>query len=304
MACGAQNNPTENQSNPESEDIGMIADSVASLPKTIAIDFPTTLSSSSNELFNDNVKYVKNILTIEKRYLGFLHQVMANIREECKLLTKCSIAVNHFTVEENGKNILLGEIEFITNIKDKSYDNALTLAISSEEKVSFRWNSIGNDVFTLYTKDTNSLEMHYLIDTILNKEALYVEEKQVGELNTFMISLDANESKDYTLSSNHIKSGQENFSMNLLLRDEKLVENSIFEFQTMTSTLEDGTYLLLFNEKKENNITTLNLIDKLALQKGSVSLFNGEIQGHIVDEVLTDTFESNEANLSFLRLAF
>lgn len=304
MACGAQNNPTENQSNPESEDIGMIADSVASLPKTIAIDFPTTLSSSSNELFNDNVKYVKNILTIEKRYLGFLHQVMANIREECKLLTKCSIAVNHFTVEENGKDILLGEIEFITNIKDKFYDNALTLAISSEEKVSFRWNSIRNDVFTLYTKDTNSLEMHYLIDTILNKEALYVEEKQVGELNTFMISLDANESKDYTLSSNHIKSGQENFSMNLLLRDEKLVENSIFEFQTMTSTLEDGTYLLLFNENKENNITTLNLIDKLALQKGSVSLFNGEIQGHIVDEVLTDTFESNEANLSFLRLAF
>ena len=182
----------------------------------------------------------------------------------------------------------------------KSLNNnyELILAINNEEEISFKWSENKQNIFTFYTKGSNTLKMHYFIESSLNKKALFIEDKQIHSLNTLMLTSESNKTKNYHLASNHIENNQQNFSMKLSIKDEKLIENNILEFQQIASNLEEGNYLILPSDK---NVTTLNLIDKFTLVRGSFSIFRGELQGHTNNEILLDTLENN-TSLLFLRL--
>ena len=287
VGCGAQNNPKE-PTTPEGNN-GLRDDTEGSsssilLPNTINIEFPQSIENSPT--LKENVQYVKNITNIMEENLALLREVMPQIVEECKEKSICNFQKNHF-IEE--RNISIGEIDFIKYEPTKSHQYEIILKLTEMKSLTYQWSEEKKNVMSTYSNKDEVLALHYFNDSN-NSEALYINDTRSNEKNAFIISLEENPSSPYHLRYNHLTKNHQNFSSNIIIENEMLVENSfqINETQTIFTNLKDGDYLLL---PPNISIKALNFIDILTLSEGSFSIFNGGIQGFLYADDFSDNLE-------------
>ena len=284
LGCGAQNNPNKKETvEDEVKNDNIIAiNELQILPEIINITFPKNITNfSQNSLFNQDIERINQVINLSKHQLNVLKPLMSQIIKGCEGKKVCSFPKNHFEVKENNRSITLGKITFVYNDENQTYPYQLYLEIGSTEKLTIQWREDKSDVITIYQKEIEQTTLHYLTD-LKNKEAMVVKERREEEYNSFLIQQDET---NYHLSSNHIKNASLNFSSNIKLEKNLLVEynENLFKLQQETKNIKEGSYLLL---PLNQTIEALKLIDILELAQGTVSLFHGEVQGFLYNNQL------------------
>ena len=279
IACGAQNKSSESE-----EEVSSPLNTVI-LPPVISIDFPSSLTHVSNEIFVNNIQSIQSSINIERDKLKLLEQVIDKITEECIGLKKCHIEANHFSVKENNQSIFLGELDFNQYDIDVKYQYELRLKISHKELVTFKWSTLTTDVVSTYQKDEYLLNMHYFSALVQQKEVLYINKHQSQSQNFLMLSFDANKT-EYRLRSNYV-SKDESFSSNILVQNDLLLEENenIFELTSDFSTFKEGSYMLFSSMENIEDLNPLELFEK---SLGSFLLFENKLQGFTYDVLAND----------------
>lgn len=302
IACGAQNSPNENRADAASTAPETVAFSNASqiiLPKTIAMDFPKELNSSTNSSFNKKVSRVQKVIDTQKFHLELLKLAIDDIENACpEENTTCHFEKGHFRVDFNHQTMLLGEIELKKYELNSSKKYDLQVSLNNDTSIKYEFREDKNDTLTTYLDTNSKVKLHYLSQNNSSK-ALYIDDRFKDEKSTFTINLETNESYLYVLNSNHIKNGTQEFSSSLYLEEPTLLTENIrfFNFinndnevsadritlleEIKSQDLKDGDYLL-FSPKVE--VMRLNLIEQLKLSVGRFTYYKGEIFGLVVDD--------------------
>ena len=286
IGCGAQNNPKESTGEDRSQNNSIMSEENL-LPQTINIEFPKLIEDSPIVSFKENVHYIKNIMSILDENLLLLREVMPKITEECNNNTVCHFPKNYFIIQENTS---IGEIDFIKYEPTQAYQYEIRLKLTEIQHLTYQWNEAQNDVISTYLNQNDRLALHYFNDS-QNSQALYIEDARSKQKNSFIISLEETLSSTYHLRYNHIQEEHQNFSSNIVIEDEVVIDNNSFQIdktQTIFTHLKDGDYLLL---PLNSNIKNLDFINILALSKGSFSIFQGEIQGFLYDSDFSNNLE-------------
>ena len=267
IACGAQNKTSEEETLLE-DSLSNTSMQMITLPQTIAIDFPSVLSSVNNDSFVENIESIKIIINIEKEKLKLLEEVIDTIRQECKGLTTCHIEAN--------QSIVLGEIDFMQFPLGEKYQYELKLNISHQMMLTFKWSDFSRDILTIYKEENHQLKMHYFSDDMKNKEAVYIADSKNTAQNSLMISLNRNNGL-YRFRSNNINANS-SFSSNILVQDEVLLEENenIYDFNNNFSNIEEGAYLLFSSSENADKLNLLELFEK---SLGSFLVFDNKLQG-------------------------
>jgi len=238
VACGAQNNPTEETTvptNTTAEEIVappvVLKGSEILFPKSVAIDFPNSLKRSANPIFNKSVERVQEVIDREKDNLNILRLVQDAIGEECPdVNSSCYFPEDSFRVNYEHQTLLLGAIELHkSKIEDNTTYNLL-LSLNDNVSIQYEWKSYESSVFTSYNDGNSSVKTHYFSEDNSSEnngsEASYIDDNLGDEKNSFMINVENNGSSLYFLSSNHIKDNKQLLSTNLHLQDKVLVEDN------------------------------------------------------------------------------
>ena len=302
IACGAQNSPNENRADtasatPEISDFSNGSQII--LPKTIAIDFPKELNSSTNSSFNKKVSRVQKVIDTQKFHLELLKLAIDDIENACpEENTTCHFEKGHFRVDFNHQTMLLGEIELKKYELNSSKKYDLQVFLNNDISIKYEFRADKNDTLTTYLDTNSKVKLHYLSQNKSSK-ALYIDDRFKDEKSTFTINLETNESYLYVLNSNHIKNGTQEFSSSLYLEEPTLLTENIrfFNFinnarafsadrlalleEIKSQDLKDGNYLLFSPTVK---VMRLNLIEQLKLSVGRFTYYKGEMFGLVVDD--------------------
>jgi hypothetical protein len=291
LGCGAQNSPKEVIEDGRGQDNAMINESL--LPQIITIKFPKLIEESPTLSVKENIKHVKNISKILENNLEILEKIMPKIVEVCQEKSICNFQKNYFTLEEN---ISIGEIDFIKYEPTQPHQYEIVLKLTETQRLTYQWSEIKRDVISTYSNRNETLALHYFNDSN-NSEALYINDTRSNEKNTFIISLEQTLSSTYHLRYNHIAKEHQNFSSNIVIENDVVIESTGNKNITSNNfhNNKDGNYLLL---PPNSNEKSLSFIDILALSEGSFTVFNGETQGFLY----ADDFSNNLEALTIFHL--
>ena len=305
VACGAQNNPTEEITVPSNttpeETVAppvVLKGSDSLFPKSGAIDCPNSLKRSANLIFNKSVERVQQIIDKEKDNLNILTLVQDAIGEECpEVNSSCSFPEDYFRVNYQHQTLLLGAIALQKSKVDENITYNLLLSLNDNVSIQYEWKSYESSVFTSYYDGNNSVKTHYFSEDNSSEsngsEASYIDDNLGDEKNSFMINVEKNGSSLYFLSSNHIKDNQQLLSTNLRVQDKVLVEDNASFFNNSLQEERNVT-------AEDANVVTAD--NNLSLGLGTLTTFSATPpdMGVMMEEYIMEKVLDNGDYLIFL----
>jgi len=264
------------------------------LPENIAISFPNTLNKTSNAEFVKDFNEVEKIQDMAFLNLSLVSQAMPKILNECAGSITCHFEADEFVVEYNEENITLEKIDFQQYSKKKKYPYVLTVTQpfknnglnERNDTITYKWKKSKKDIWSLYQNQDNNITLRYLVDVDSN-ETMSIHNKKLEESITFLVIKKAN---TYHLSLNHISKNSENFSSNILLEDEKVIEENenTVQLNISNENAKEGNYILLPPQTDIENLTLKNILD---LTEGTFSFFNKTFQGFLYSDKFLDDLD-------------
>ena len=266
------------------------------LPKEMGITLPNSLNKSSKLEFIKDFNEVKKVQEMAFLNLSLMSQLMPKIVKKCAGLITCHFEVEAFSVKYKEENIILDKIAFQQDSKNKHYQYELIVTnpfsinnflSEGNDSITYRWTSSQQDIWSFYHNEENNITLRYFIDAN-SHESMIINNQKVEERITFLVT---KQESSYHISLNHISKNTENFSSNILLEDEMIIEENenIIQLTSTNENLKEGNYILLPPKTSVEKLTLKNILD---LTEGVFSIFNEQFQGFLYDDKFLSTLDT------------